>query len=206
MSTWSSIGYRKADWDSPLWALPNTRAGRYNLAGESGTQYLCGHPWGPWAETLRWEDRRTDEEALDLAGRIWAVRAVLPKPPLLLGFQNAKDYGLNPDDLVAEDYRACQRFATEARAAGAQALLVPSAALPGTSNLVILGPRVLLSWDAEVVDPLVDAAAGVLADRAGCPLSVLPFVRWRGESHPALEEHEAGRAFSFQEPVPTPLL
>lgn len=202
---WSFVGYRKADWDSPLWSLPNTRAGRFNLPGQSGTQYLCAHPWAPWAESLRWEDRRTNEEALDLAGRLWAMKAVLQQPPLAVDFNNAKSYGLQPEDLVAEDYSACQRFATEARRAGTEALLVPSAALPGTSNLVILGPRVLVPWEAEIVDPLVDAAGAAVADRAGCPLAVLPYVRWRGMPHAALEEHLVGRALVFSEPVPTPL-
>lgn len=202
---WEAVCWRRADWDTPLWALPNTRAGRYNRGGDAGTQYFCLHPWGAWAEVLRWEDRRTVEEAADLTSRLWSIRLRLAQPPVRVTFDEASQHGLRPEDLVAEDHRSCQQLAEQVRAAGATALVVPSAALPGTESLIVFGPRVLLPWAVDAVDPEVDVPGAVTADRAGAPLAVLPHVRWRGTEHTGLTAWRAGSGRPFLEPVPTPL-
>lgn len=67
--SWEAIGWRLASWDTPLWVGPNRRAGRYNRLGGDPTQYLSWHPWGPWAELLRWESRITVVDAQELLGR-----------------------------------------------------------------------------------------------------------------------------------------
>ena len=82
---------------------------------------------------------------------------------------------------------------------------MPSAALPGTSTLVVLGPRVLIPWQLEPIDVDIDLAAAVTADRAGPPLAVLPYIRWRGSSHAGLDAWRAGAPSDFLEPVPTPI-
>lgn len=202
---WQATGWRRADWDTPLWALPNTRAGRYNAAGTAPTQYVCLHPWAPWAEVLRWEDRRTAQEAAELAGRVWSVQVSLPEPPAEITFDAAADWGVSAEELVAEDYRACQQLAQQAKADRHAALLVPSAALPGTRTLVLFGPRVLIAWQLLAVDPHLDVPAAVTADGAGPPLAVLPHVRWRGAAHAGLQAWQGGTPLSFLEPVPTPL-
>lgn len=202
--SWEAIGWRLAAWDTPLWSGPNRRAGRYNRAGGDATQYLCLHPWGPWAELLRWEDRRTPADAGDLSVRVWSVRIPLPEAPRTIDFDDAEALGVAPDDLVAEDFTACQALADEARAKGELALVVPSAALPGTSMLVLLGPRVLIPWQMEPIDIDVDVPAAVTADRAGPPLAVLPYVRWRDSPHAGLEAWRAGGPATLFESVPTP--
>ncbi len=154
---------------------------------------------------LRWEDRRTAQDAADLAGRLWSVQVSLPEPPTEVTFDSAADCGVRPEDLVAEDYWACQQLAQQARAVGHAALLVPSAALPGTRTLVLFGPRVLIAWQLPGVDPHLDVSAGVSANRAGVPLAVLPQVRWRGAQHVGLQAWQAGTPLRFLEPVTTPL-
>lgn len=203
--SWSALGWRLASWDTPFWNSPNRRAGRYNRAGSPPTQYVALHPWAPWAELLRWEDRRTAGDAGELRGRLWAVRVTLEAEPTPLGFAEAAAHGADPADLVAEDYAVCQDLADEARATGEPALLVPSAALPGTSTIVVFGARVLVPWHLAPVDPDIDVPAAVCADRACPPSALLAHVRWRGTPHAALDQWQAGTTMTFEEPVPTPL-
>lgn len=119
-------------------------------------------------------------------------------------FENAETLGVTPEDLVAEDYAACQDLADRARADGELALNVPSAALPGTNNLILLGPRVLIPWQLAPVDSGLDTPAAVTADHARAPLAVLPHVRWRGAPHAGLDAWKTGHPLIFLEPVPTP--
>jgi hypothetical protein len=202
---WETTTWRIAAWDTPLWIAPSRRGGRYNRAGDPPTQYLCLHPWGPWAELLRWSDRRTEREAAELSTRLWSVRLGLEEPPRRITFADAAQLGIDASDLVAEDFTDCQELADEARRRGDSSLIVPSAALPGTETLVVLGARALSPWHLAPVDATVDVPAAVASDRAGSPLAVLPFVRWRGDPHLALSEWQAGRPYLFLEPTPTPL-
>ena len=57
------VAFRLANYETPLWAVENFSAGRYNAAGSGFTQYLSLHPLTPWAELLRNEDRRTRDRA-----------------------------------------------------------------------------------------------------------------------------------------------
>jgi hypothetical protein len=202
---WEVTAWRIAAWDTPLWISPSRRAGRYNRLGDPPTQYLCLHPWGPWAEMLRWSDRRTEVRAAELSTRLWSVRLVLPDPPRPITFDDAASMGIQAEDLVSEDYAVCQDLADELRGQGVSALMVPSAALPGTETLVALGARALSPWHLAPVDTTVDVPAAVSGDRAGAPLAVLPYVRWRGEPHRGLREWQAGRPHVFLEPTPTAL-
>lgn len=202
---WETTAWRIAAWDTPLWIAPSRRAGRYNRAGDPPTQYLCLHPWGPWAEMLRWSDRRTERAAAELSTRLWSVRLVLPDPPRRITFDDADGMGIDAGDLVSDDYTVCQELADEARGRGDSALVVPSAALPGTETVVVLGARTLSPWHLEPVDIGLDVPAAVTSDRAGSPLAVLPYVRWRGERHAGLSEWRSGRPYTFLEPTPTAL-
>ncbi len=62
--------------------------------------------------------------------------------PTEITFDNADTYGLSADDLVADNQTACRDLARQFRndPDGPRALVVPSAALPGTQNLVLLDP------------------------------------------------------------------
>jgi len=196
--------FRLAAWDTPLWVNPNRREGRYNNEGVGPTQYMCLHPLGPWAELLRGEDRRQPGEVREFRMRLWVLRVRVANIADLT-FDTAEDYDVRAGDLVSDDYGACQEFADRHRADPKlpDILRVPSAALPGTRNLVILGPRVGAPYLAEPVSD-IDIPTSVAAER-GQALHALPqLIRYRGEPHAEFEAWQRGETLAFVEP-PTPL-
>jgi hypothetical protein len=192
-------GYRLASWRRPLRTEPSRVAGRFHrMTEESPTQYVCLHPLGPWAEFLRASGLRTGEQLALVRHRTWALRVDLAGL-LPIGFDEAGAYGLRPGDLVSDDLRACHRLADRLRAEGAPGAIVPSAALPGTDNVVLFGERAAAPY---LVEPLsvVDVPASLTADGGRPPLGLLDRVRRRGAQHAALEAWRAGEPFRFAEP------
>ena len=100
---------------------------------------------------------------------------------------------------MSDDLRACHRLADRLRAAGAGGAIVPSAALPGTENVVLFGERAAAPYVIEPVSA-IDVPASLTADGGRPPLGVLDRVRRRGMPHAALEAWRAGEAFRFAEP------
>ena len=78
-------------------------------------------------------------------------------------------------------------------------LIVPSAALPGTQNIVLFGARVASGYLARPLSAL-DVPASITAEAGRPPESLPEIVRYRGEPHPELVAHELGRPFRFTEP------
>ena len=171
-------------------------AGRFHrMTEESPTQYLCLHPLGPWAEFVRGSGLDTPEQLAMVRHRTWALRVDLTGLPRI-GFAEAARHGLRPGDLVSDDLRALPppgRPAARRRAA--PGAIVPSAALPGTENVVLFGERAAAPY---LVDPLspVDVPASLTADGGRPPLGVLERVRRRGTPHAGLE------AWRAEEPLP----
>ena len=198
------VTFRLANYETPLWSVENFSPGRYNRADSGLTQYLSLHPLTPWAELLRNEDRRTRARALLMRYPLWAIRLVLADDPLELTFDAAADFGLDPADLVADDHDPCRALADRFRSGGPSTFLAPSAALPGTTNLIVLAPRVLTSWSAEPIDD--QDWPGSLASQDGrCPEGLWDLVHYRAAAtaHPAFEAWTNGERFSFQEPEVT---
>jgi RES domain-containing protein len=198
------VAFRIAAWDTPLWVLPNRRAARYNDAGSGSTQYLSLHPLTPWAEMLRAEDLREPDEVAELRPPLWAIRVALAEAGVLeLTFDNAGDYGLEPADLVARDHGPCRGFARLLREdpAAPKALIVPSAALPGTRNLVILEPRVAIPYAWEPIDQ-GDLPTALTAEDGGCPRGLADLVHYRGtrKRHAGLAAWRRGDDLRFEEP------
>jgi RES domain len=160
----------------------------------------------PWAELLRNEDRRTRDRALLLRYPLWAIKVRFDEEPPQLTFETAGRFGLGPDDLVADDYTACQAFAEGQRGAedGVRAFVAPSAALPGTSNLVILDAAVVTAFEAEPIGP-EDLPTAMAAQDGRCPDDLWTLVHYRGAGtpHPALDAWLAGDEFVFEEPAVT---
>ena len=100
---------------------------------------------------------------------------------------------------MSDDLRACHRLADRLRAQGAAGAIVPSAALPGTENVVLFGERAAAPYLVEALSP-VDVPASLTADGGRPPLGVLDRVRRRGAPHAALEAWRAGERFRFVEP------
>lgn len=191
------VGYRISDWDTPLRANPNRSPGRYNRANDPATQYIGLHPLTPWAEYLRFHGLRRVDDVADRRLSIWALRLSLEEA-VEIRFENAPDFGLQAGDLVSDDHGACQDFADRVRAeAGMPAtFIVPSAALPGTRNVVIFGERVDIPYLWEPLDE-GDLPTCVVAARARPPDRLLTMVRHPGEPHSELDAWAAGRRYRF---------
>jgi hypothetical protein len=195
------ISFRLANYETPLWSVENFSAGRYNESDTGCVQYLSLHPLTPWAELLRNEDRRTRERAVLMRYPLWAIRVQLEDEPFALTFDNAAELGLTAEDLVADDHGPCRGLAEAFRRDGQQAFLAPSAALPGTTNLVVLEPRVLAPWNQMPLDD-VDWPGSLASQDGHCPEGLWDLIQYRasGTTHPALEAWRNGERFVFEEP------
>lgn len=193
----TATAYRISTWDTPLRVNPNRTAGRYNEAGSPATQYLCRHPLGPWAEYLRSNDLRDIDDLAAHRLRIWALQIDL-SGAVRIDFNAAPDFGLQPSELIGDDHGPCRGLARRLRQnpQSPEILLVPSAALPGTENIVILGERVQIPYSWEPIEP-VDVPACVVAERSQPSQGVTSLVRYRGQPHPHFEAWCAGREFQF---------
>ena len=195
--------FRLAAYETPLWAVENFAPGRYNDAGDGATQYLSLHPMTPWAELLRNQHRRTAFAALQLRLPLWSIKVELADPPTEIGFADAAGYGLSADDLVSDDQNACRALARRFRSDpdGPRALLVPSAALPGTQNLVLLDPYVAISFLADPVAP-EDLPTCMAAEDARCPDGLWDLVHHHHslQMHAELEAWYEGDVVEFTEP------
>ncbi len=196
------IAFRLANYETPLWSVENFSAGRYNRADSGFTQYLSLHPLTPWAELLRNEDRRTRERVVLMRYPLWAIRAQLTEEPLELSFDNAGSFGLAPEDLVADDHGPCRALAQTFREDGPKAFVAPSAALPGTRNLVVLEPHVLGPWEPVPLDE-IDWPGSLAAQDGRCPEGLWDLVHYRstGTRHAGLEAWEHGDELVFEEPA-----
>ena len=197
------VAYRHAAYDTPWWASPSMRSGRFHAQGGTyATQYLALHPLGPAAELLRHQlsgPTGATDVADTLRLNLWAA-LVEDAGTVALDFANCREFGVSPEELVGDDYRPCQALAARLRAEGSAGVVVPSAALPGTSNLVLFGPRVADPYLRRPVDA-VGCPTGHLSDGARSPAEVLPLVRWRGTAHRGLD---AWRATGTDEPLDDP--
>lgn len=184
--------YRLANWDTPLWANPNRREGRFGREGDI-VQYWALHPLTPWAEQLRFHGIRTVDEARELRLRPWVARVPLLDDAPIITFDTAEEHGVDPEVLINDDWGPCQAWAASL---AVSAIVVPSAALPGTSNLVMFGPRVRSLFGVEPFDPAVDVPCTPYAQDATVIGDLLPFVRFRGSAHADYEAWVRGASVS----------
>jgi RES domain-containing protein len=135
------IVYRAAAYHTALWIEPNVLDGRFNRRGEGPVQYFCLHPLGPLAEAVRAMPDGLDPA--EIRRPVWALH--LPDGPLeTIGFDQANAWGIDPYALVCppDRYGECQHLADTFQAMEEPPMLrVPSAALPGTWNVIVFGQR-----------------------------------------------------------------
>jgi hypothetical protein len=94
-------------------------------------------------------------------------------------------------------------MADAVRNAGATAMIVPSAALPGTHNLILFGARVLNPFVSTPLAP-EEVPTGHFTDGARPPAEVTPHVRWFGATHWAAEQWKITREYDlFDDPTAT---
>jgi hypothetical protein len=193
------IVYRFAAHGTPLRTVPASQPGRYNLAAQPDpTQYLALHPLGPLAELMRSADLRTPEQIRAVRTRTWALDVNLEELPEVT-FETADEYEISAEELVSDDYRACQDLAGRLRGQVA-GLIAPSAALPGTRNAILFGPRVSSPYLTGPVSEL-DVPASITAED-GRPLeSLAAIVRFKGDTDPALHAWQRDAEFRFAEPT-----
>jgi RES domain-containing protein len=182
--SWTGIAYRATSYDVPLWSHPNRRSGRWNIAGNGCTQYFCLDANAPFAEILRHEDLRTQADAATYTTTIWQLRIDEGAVVDYSSFGRSEAAGFPAEALVEDDHERCQAEATWLRSRGIRGLLSPSAALPGSVNLTLFGPRVAIAWDASV-----SLASTIPAGRLTTghpPGDLVSRVRYFGQPHSAL--------------------
>jgi len=183
--------WRVADYDRPLWVSPNRNAGRWNQAGSPPTQYWSTHPAAAWAEALRNSQVDSLQDLHQQRRRLWVAR-LQTMGLVRVPFDAALQLGLRAEDLVDDDWTACQAAATRLRTSGTTGIVVPSAALPGGSNVVLFGPRVAIILDLTPLDDADLPIAAAAAD-AHAPEAVLAVLRRHGEAHNGLLAHQHGQ-------------
>jgi hypothetical protein len=198
------VCYRAAAYRTPTRVRPHDRPGRYHRLDSPPTQYFALHPFGPWAETIRNRGYTEPDDALALRLPVWDVRLVVPEDPVRVDFEAAAG-GTTPapiaaDELIADDQLRCREFADAVRAdrSAPRVLRVPSAALPGAENIVVLGPRRTIEYLRRPRrEQQVPAAVGAVAARA--LESMLSLIRHRGQPHAYYEAWAAGEEYQLPE-------
>jgi hypothetical protein len=113
-------------------------------------------------------------------------------------------HGLNAEDLVDDDRSACQALGATLAAGGQTSILVPSAALPGTRNLVIFDPAVVIDYHHIPPAP-EDYPTAMAAQHGRCPEDLWQSVHYQGSTrrHAELAAFLAGDDFAFDQPAVT---
>jgi RES domain-containing protein len=193
------VCYRFASYSTPLRTVPAWQPARFSRGDEDDpTQYLALHPLGPLAELMRSAELRSSEQLRTVSTRTWALHVPLDDLPEIT-FDNAEQYEITAERLVGDDHGPCQELADRLRAKQLRGVIVPSAALPGTRNVVLFGARVAAPYLTSPVSTL-DIPSSITADGARPPASLAALVRFPGDAHPALEAWHSAADFTFAEP------
>lgn len=188
----AAVVYRVTSYDVPLWVNPNRRNGRWNLAGGEPTQYMTFDAEAPFAEILRHEDLRTEEAASHYSTTVWQLRVDSNAIVDYRTFEQADAAGFDPEALVSDDLERCQAEARWLVEQGARGVVSPSAALPGSVNLTLFGPRVAVGWDTAV-----ELASSIPAQKLAVgrpPNGLTSRVRYYGDAEPAIDAYLETRA------------
>lgn len=131
--------------------MPPVGDGRYHRRHGVRTWYGSRTERGAWAEFFRhWVDAGVSPfEVRRRVGRVRVSLVVLD----LTRPRSIAALGLLPEYLVADDLSICQDLADQALSAGFEAILAPSAALPGEVTLAV--------FDAAIMKITVELDRGV---------------------------------------------
>jgi RES domain-containing protein len=185
------LGFRYSNYDTPFWVRPNSESGRWHRIDDGPTQYLSTTVEGAWAELIRAEDLRSEQEVALVRMPMWVANVHVQPIADYATFEKSEAAGFSPDALIDDDYSRCQEEGMRLRTAGFQGVLAPSAALPGAVNLTLFGPRIASSWQRR---PLLASAVSATRIAVGSPPDgIVQLVRYRGEGHDSYEEFLATR-------------
>jgi hypothetical protein len=181
------IAHRYSSYDTPFWARENSQPGRWHSHGDGPTQYMSTSTDGAWAELIRKEELRTEDEVAMVSVSMWAIAVDHQMIVDYSTFERAEAAGFDPAALVDEDYERCQREGARLRALRYGGVLAPSAALPGALNLTLFGPRMASTWDRPPL--LASSLPATIITKGAPPPGLLPRVRRIGVPHPILVAH-----------------
>ena len=141
------VAFRYSSYDVPFWVRANTRDGRWNVAGGQPTQYWALTPEAAWAELIRHENLRSEQELEFVRMSIWVCR--VPVSMLVdLRIAAARDkWQASDEELTGDAWAPCQSLGERLRI-DARGVIAPSAALPGHDCLTLFGARRPIAWSA----------------------------------------------------------
>ncbi len=190
----------------PLWPTPNTYPGRFHDTGTARvpTQYFCLHSMGPLSELLR-SDPYARRHPSSVMRNVFALRLRVDDI-LHVTFATANSAGISPDALVDDDWTRCQTWAAKIRGMAVAGLRVPSAALPGTENLILFGARYPIGFNSTPRRPEMYLPCSVVSLGGYSHAELASAVHPRGAStlHPALSSHlAAGSPYTWTQANPS---
>jgi RES domain-containing protein len=191
--SWSGDAFRATSYDMPLWVNSNRRHGRWNLAGDGCTQYLCLDAQAPFAEMLRAENLRTPTDVSSFRTTVWQLRIDEGAIVDYSTFEKAEGAGFPPDALIDDDHERCQAEALRLRQFGVSGLLTPSAALPDSVNLTLFGARSPIRWTTTV--KLASTIPVQRLTEGNAPVGLEKRVRYFGEAHAGYELYVKPKLF-----------
>lgn len=198
------VCYRASSYLTPVRARAHgwSSTGRYHDWGSPATQYFSLHPLTPWAELARNQRCRDLDDALETRIAIWAIRLVLDVEPAPVDFDAAAAGTLAtriaPADLVADDAAGCRALAEAHRAdpSAEKVIRAPSAALPGTDNIVVFGRRRAIRYEATPLRA-IQVPAAVSSVDGRLPRDLFRLVRRLGDPHAGYESWLAGDRYEL---------
>lgn len=178
-----AVAYRATTYDTPLWVFPNRLDGRWNRPERKDiVQYCCLDPAAPLAEVVRHENLDAGD-APEVRFDLWQLRISEGSVINLSTPDLARRAGIDWADLTSDSWAACQAIGGWAKSLGARGIVAPSAALPGSSNLMLLGPRSELAWDRDSVLSIQVPARAVIH---GAPQTdLIRATRKEGDPYPS---------------------
>jgi hypothetical protein len=189
LTQFDDVAFRYSNYDTPFWVRPNSEPGRWHRVGDSPTQYLSTTVDGAWAELIRAEGLRSEQEVTLVRMPMWVAEAHVQRIVDYGSFEKAEAAGFPADALIDDDYSRCQEEGRRLRQIGFQGVLAPSAALPNALNLTLFGPRIASTWQAPAL--LASSIPATKIAVGSPPEGVVERVRHRGEKHGTYEEFEA---------------
>jgi RES domain-containing protein len=186
-----AVALRYSSYDTPFWVRENTQAGRWHARGMGATQYWSMSTDGAWAELIRNEELRTEDEVAMVSVSMWAAQIDQAMIADYSSFKFAEEAGFDPAALVDENHERCQREGERLRALSYAGVLSPSAALPGATNLTLFGPRMASSWGRSTL--LASSIPATIITKGAPPPGLLRRVRRIGMPHTDLVAYMAER-------------
>ena len=191
-TTYKGLAFRYSNYDTPFWVRPNSASGRSHAPPDGATQYLSLSVEAAWAELIRAEELHTEDEVTLIRMPMWVADLHVAKIADYGDFDKAKAAGFSPEALIDDNYTFCQEEGQRLRGLGFKGVIAPSAALPGSTNLTLFGPRIASSWESP---PILASSIPTHQIAVGSPpAGIVGRVRFRGEQHVAFSSWADARA------------